>query len=101
MLKYKINNRKVLAGIAELIGYPDKIIEITIAIDKLDKIGLESVNQELLEKGISRAAIDQLQPILHLQGTAAEKLEQLKNTLGQSAQGLQGVSELTELFALA
>ncbi|GAB6011884.1 histidine--tRNA ligase [Viscerimonas tarda] len=90
----KINNRKILGGIAEIIGEPDKIIDITVAIDKLDKIGLEKVNEELQDKGISREAIDKLQPILLLKGSNTEKLSALGTVLANSEMGLQGISEL-------
>ncbi len=94
----KINNRKVLAGIADVIGYPDRITDITVAIDKLEKIGLDNVKEELSGKGISAAAIDRLQPILLLQGTTAEKCATLKQVLAGSATGLKGVEELEKLF---
>lgn len=73
-----INNRKILAGIAEIIGYPDQLTDITVAIDKMDKIGLDKVNAELREKGITEEAIVKLQPILNLEGSNSEKLEKLK-----------------------
>lgn len=90
----KINNRKILSGIAEIIGEPDKIVDITVAIDKLDKIGLEKVNDELREKGISEHAIGLLQPIILLQGTNKEKLQTLETVLAQSEIGLKGIEEL-------
>lgn len=93
-----INNRKVLAGIAETIGYPDKLTDITVAIDKMDKIGLENVNAELREKGIAEEAIEKLQPILNLSGDNREKLEQLRIVLKDSETGLKGVEELTTVF---
>ena len=89
----KINNRKILTGIAEIINEADKIVDITVAIDKLDKIGLENVNKELAEKGISAEAIDKLQPIILLQGSNYEKLETLKQVLASSETGLKGVEE--------
>lgn len=89
----KINNRKILSGIAEIIGESDKIVDITVAIDKLDKIGLDNVNAELKEKGISDEAIAKLQPIILLSGTNAEKLATLKNVLSASEVGLKGVEE--------
>ena len=95
-----INNRKVLAGIAEIIGQPEKIIDITVAIDKLDKIGIENVNKELAEKGLPQEAIEALQPILHLSGTTADKLVALRTILASSEIGTQGVDELDQLFAL-
>lgn len=93
-----INNRKILAGIAEIIGYPDQLTDITVAIDKMDKIGLENVNAELREKGITEEAIAKLQPILDLQGDNDEKLEKLRSILKDSATGLKGVEELTVVF---
>lgn len=95
-----INNRKILAGIAEVIGQPERIIDITVAIDKLDKIGIDNVNKELLEKGISAEAVEALQPILHLNGTNAEKLDQLEQVLANSEIGLKGIEELRTIFAL-
>ncbi len=89
----KINNRKILAGIAEIIGEADKIVDITVAIDKLDKIGLENVNAELASKGIPQKAIDKLQPIILLSGSNAEKLETLKEVLAGSETGMKGVEE--------
>lgn len=93
-----INNRKILAGIAENIGYPDQLTDITVAIDKMDKIGLENVNAELREKGIIEEAIAKLQPILNLQGDNNEKLEKLRSILKDSDIGLKGVEELTTVF---
>lgn len=90
----KMNNRKILSGIAEIIGEADKIIDITVAIDKLDKIGLDNVNEELRSKGISEESIEQLRPIILLQGTNNEKLETLRNTLASSEIGLKGIEEL-------
>lgn len=95
----KINNRKILSGIAEIIGEADKITDITVAIDKMDKIGLEKVNEEIALKGISQAAIEKLQPILQLSGTNKEKLSQLKKVLAASETGLKGVSELEIIFS--
>lgn len=89
----KINNRKILSGIAEIIGEADKIVDITVAIDKLDKIGLDNVNAELASKGISQEAIEKLQPIILLSGTNAEKLATLKEVLATSEVGLKGVEE--------
>ena len=89
----KINNRKILTGIAEIIGEADKIVDITVAIDKLDKIGLENVNAELASKGIPQEAIEKLQPIIMLSGTNKEKLETLKTVLATSETGLKGVEE--------
>ncbi len=89
----KINNRKILTGIAEIIGEADKIVDITVAIDKLDKIGLDNVNAELASKGIPQEAIDKLQPIILLSGSNEEKLETLKTILAASETGLKGVEE--------
>ncbi len=96
----KLNNRKILAGIAEIIGETDRLIDITVAIDKLDKIGLDAVNAELLAKGLPAAAVEKLQPILHLAGTNAEKLATLREVLAASEVGLRGVEELEEIFRL-
>ena len=90
----KVNNRKVLSGIAEVIGAPDKIVDITVAIDKIDKIGLENVNAELLEKGLSQDAVDALQPLLTLSGSNEEKLATLSTLLASSEVGMKGVEEL-------
>lgn len=94
----KINNRKILTGIAEMIGAADKIVDITVAIDKLDKIGLENVNQELANAGISPNAIEMLQPIISLQGTNEEKLNVIKNVLKDSQVGLKGVEEVAYIL---
>ena len=94
----KINNRKILAGIAEAMGEKDRIVDITVAIDKLDKIGLEKVNAEMLEKGISQAAIDKLQPILLLEGNTTEKLQQIETVIGKSEVGAKGIAEMRTLF---
>lgn len=96
----KINNRKILSGIAEIIGEAEKITDITVAIDKMDKIGIEKVNEEIASKGISAEAIEKLQPILKLSGSNAEKLEQLKVVLAASEVGLKGVAELETIFGL-
>ncbi|MFW9596664.1 MAG: histidine--tRNA ligase [Paludibacter sp.] len=96
----KINNRKILSGIAEIIGEAEKITDITVAIDKLDKIGLDKVNEEIASKGISQVAIEKLQPILKLSGTNAEKLLQLKEVLSASEVGLKGIEELETIFSL-
>ncbi len=90
----KINNRKILAGIAETIGQADKIIDITVAIDKLDKIGLDKVNEELKSKGISDEKINILQPIILLEGSNKDKLATLENTLANSVTGLKGIEEM-------
>jgi histidyl-tRNA synthetase len=94
----KINNRKILAGIAEAIGEADRIIDITVAIDKLDKIGLEKVNDEMLAKGISESAIEKLQPILKLEGSTQEKLTQIEKVIGETEVGAKGISEMKTLF---
>ena len=93
-----INNRKILAGIAEVIGAPDKMVDITVAIDKLDKIGVEAVNAELVERGLNDEQVAKLQPILHLSGTTAEKLAALKTILANSETGLKGVEEMEIVF---
>ncbi|MBR2378074.1 MAG: histidine--tRNA ligase, partial [Bacteroidaceae bacterium] len=90
----KLNNRKILTGIAEIIGAPEKIIDITVAIDKLDKIGLDKVNEELRDKGLSEEAIAQLQPIILLEGSNESKLQTLRQALAQSETGLKGIDEL-------
>lgn len=95
-----INNRKILAGIAEVIGAPDKMIDITVAIDKLDKIGVEAVNAELIERGLNAEQVAKLQPILNLSGSTAEKLTALKTILASSETGLKGVSEMETVFSL-
>lgn len=92
-VQIKINNRKILTGIAEVIGEADKIVDITVAIDKLDKIGLEAVNDELRANGLSDAAIEKLQPIIKLEGTNDEKLQTIREVLGGSETGLKGVAE--------
>ncbi|WP_410264726.1 histidine--tRNA ligase [Barnesiella intestinihominis] len=90
----KLNNRKILSGIAEWIGAPEKIVDITVAIDKLDKIGLDKVNDELREKGLSEDAIARLQPVILLQGSNEEKLQVLRRELSASEVGLKGIDEL-------
>jgi len=92
-VEIKLNNRKILAGIAEMVGENDKMMDITIAIDKLDKIGLEKVNSELLDKGVSEAAIEKLQPILTMKGTQQEKLLLLRELLQTSETGMKGIEE--------
>ena len=94
----KMNNRKILYGIAQTIGHADKMTDITVAIDKLEKIGLENVKAELLERGIDEAAIDRLQPILELRGTNREKLARLREVLAASETGLKGVEEMETIF---
>ena len=95
----KINNRKVLSGIAEYIGEKDRITDITVAIDKLDKIGIEAVNAELEGKGLSSGSISDLQPVLQLSGSTDQKLDKLIGLLSQSETGMKGISELRTLFA--
>lgn len=94
----KLNNRKILSGIAEVIGQAEKIIDITVAIDKLDKIGLENVNKELAEKGIPEDAIATLQPIILLEGENYAKLETLKQILKDSETGMKGIEETEKIF---
>lgn len=94
----KINNRKILTGIAEMIGEADKIVDITVAIDKLDKIGLDKVNEELAAKGISAEAIAKLQPVILLKGSNEEKLQTIKTVLASSEIGLKGVAEIEEIL---
>lgn len=95
----KINNRKILSGIAEVCGESDKLVQITVAIDKLDKIGKEGVIKELVERGVSDAAIEKIDPLFQLKGSNAEKLDLLKNYLADSETGLKGVEELEWVFA--
>jgi histidyl-tRNA synthetase len=90
----KINNRKILSGIAEVIGQADKIVDITVAIDKLDKIGLDAVNEELREAGISEEAVEKLQPIIKLSGSNAEKIAVMREVLAGSEVGQKGVDEV-------
>ena len=90
----KINNRKILSGIAEMIGEADKIVDITVAIDKLDKIGLDAVNEELREDGISEEAIQKLQPIINLSGTNQEKIATMREVLAGSEVGQKGIDEV-------
>ena len=97
-----INNRKILAGIAEVIGAPDKIVDITVAIDKLDKIGVEAVNAELVERGLTDEAVKALQPILNQESGVSnqDKLAQLREFLKDSEIGLKGIAEMEEIFSL-
>lgn len=94
----KINNRKVLAGIAETIGEADKIVDITVAIDKIDKIGIENVNAELKEKGLSDEAVAALQPVLTLSGSNAEKLATMTDFLKNSEVGMKGIEEMNTIL---
>ncbi len=90
----KMNNRKILAGIAEILGAADMIVDITVAIDKLDKIGIDNVNEELRSKGLSEEAIQKLQPVIMLSGSNREKIDSLKQILANSEIGLKGIAEL-------
>lgn len=94
----KINNRKILAGIAEMIGTPNKLVDITVAIDKLDKIGLDNVNNELLERGLTQENISALQPIFELSGTVEDKLNQLEALFTNNEIGQKGIDEMRTLF---
>lgn len=94
----KINNRKILSGIAEIIGKPELIVDMTVAIDKLDKIGLEGVNKELLERGFTAADLEILRPIILLEGSNLKKLSALKHVLSNSEIGLKGIAEIEESF---
>ena len=94
----KMNNRKILYGIAEAIGHADKMIDITVAIDKLEKIGLDNVKAEFAERGLEQEAIDKLQPILELSGSNAEKLSKLRDVIGCSETGCKGIDEMSEIF---
>ena len=94
----KMNNRKILYGIAEAIGHADKMMDITVAIDKLEKIGLDNVKAELAERGLEQEAIAKLQPILELSGTNSEKLAKLHEVIGCSETGVKGIEEMSEIF---
>ncbi len=95
----KLNNRKILSGIAEVVGAADKIVDITVAIDKLDKIGLEKVNEELAERGLTAEQIAKLQPILNMSGSTCDKLTTLRQVLAQSETGLKGIEETETIFS--
>ena len=97
-VEIKINNRKILAGIAEAIGEAERIVDITVAIDKLDKIGIDKVNEELIHKGVTHEAILKLQPILHLNGSNTEKINQIERVISMSSTGLQGIKEVRTIF---
>ena len=99
-VEIKINNRKILTGIAEVIGAADKIVDITVAIDKLDKIGIDNVNAELLQDGLTSEQIQKLQPIILLEGTNDQKLDTIAQVLSTSEMGLKGVEELRYIFTL-
>ena len=96
----KINNRKILAGLAEVSGQPDKLVDITVAIDKIDKIGLDAVKQELFEKGLSEEAVAVIEPVLTLSGTTQEKLARMQTLLAASETGMKGLEEVGTLFDL-
>ena len=96
----KINNRKILTGIAEIIGAADKIVDITVAIDKLDKIGLDKVNEELQAVGLDQAAIERLQPIISLSGSNEEKLQTMRTVLAESETGMKGCEEVETVLRL-
>ena len=96
----KMNNRKILYGIAEAIGHADKMMDITVAIDKLEKIGLENVKAELLERGLDEMAIAKLQPILELSGDNSQKLDKLAEIIGSSETGVKGIEEMRTIFGL-
>ncbi|VTQ05569.1 histidine--tRNA ligase [Sphingobacterium daejeonense] len=94
----KLNNRKVLSGIAEVVGKPDLIVDMTVAIDKLDKIGLEGVNKELLERGFTQDDLEVLKPIIELSGSNEEKLSSMREVLSNSEIGMKGIAEIEEVF---
>jgi histidyl-tRNA synthetase len=94
----RINNRKILAGIAEICGYPEKMIDLSIAIDKLDKIGFDKVSEELILKGFEHQAIENIKPILEFLGSSTEKLSMLKKILSNSEIGQKGIAEMSEIF---
>ena len=96
----KVNNRKVLTGLAELCGAPDKVVDITVAIDKLDKIGLDAVKEELRSKGLDERATGILEPVLKLEGSNADKISTMRSLMQDSEAGLRGLDELEELFSL-
>lgn len=95
----KINNRKVLTGLAEICGHPDKVVDITVAIDKLDKIGLDAVKDEMIQKGLDGDAVAVLEPILLLSGSNSEKLAKMRQIMSASQTGMKGLDELEELFS--
>ena len=103
----KINNRKILTGMAEICGFPEKVVDITVAIDKIDKIGLEAVEAEMLQNGLSQEAVEVIRPVLQLSGTTSEKITVMRDLMGGksasgivSETGLKGLDELEELFSL-
>ena len=97
----KINNRKILAGIAEIIGKPDQLTDITVAIDKLEKIGIEKVSAELQERGLNEDEINRITPFLKMKGTNLDLIKELRSLLSGSATGMKGLNELEKLFKLA
>ncbi len=96
----KINNRKILSGIAQVVGHPDKLTDITIAIDKIDKIGLDAVKGELLERGLDGDAISKIEPVLLLKGSTSEKIEAMRGVLASSEVGMLGLDEISKVFEL-
>ena len=96
----KINNRKILAGLAEVCGEPDKLVDITVAIDKIDKIGLDAVKAEMREKGLSEQAVSVIEPVLLLSGTTGEKIAKMSQILSSSEVGMKGIEEISTLFGL-
>ncbi len=94
----RINNRKILAGIAEIAGEKERITDITVAVDKLDRIGKEGVRQELLQRGISAETVAKLEPVITLSGSTSSKLRELRTVLASSEEGLKGIAEMEELF---
>ena len=94
----RVNNRKILAGIADMAGEKERITDITVAVDKLDKIGKEGVRQELLQRGISAETVAKLEPVISLSGPTSSKLRELRNMLASSEEGLKGIAEMEELF---
>ncbi len=95
----KVNNRKILSGIAETLGASDKIVDITVAIDKIDKIGIDNVNAELREKGLTEEAIEKLRPILEMNGSNDDKLAVMAGILKNSEEGIKGVDEMRQVLA--
>ncbi|MHC1780760.1 MAG: histidine--tRNA ligase [Bacteroidales bacterium] len=96
----KINNRKILSGIAQVVGHPDKLTDITIAIDKIDKIGLDAVKGELLERGLDGDAISKIEPVLLLKGSTSEKIAAMRGVLASSEVGMLGLDEISKVFEL-
>ncbi|MBQ5482108.1 MAG: histidine--tRNA ligase, partial [Bacteroidales bacterium] len=96
----KINNRKILAGLAEVSGQPERLVDITVAIDKIDKIGLDAVKAELFEKGLTPEAVALIEPVLTLTGTTAEKIARMRTLLAASETGCKGLDEIETLFGL-